>query len=73
MLSYGHIKNRTIIVDWLVKKDKRALELENENTNVKPIPGSWNTVFLSRSGTFSLSQMSNDELAQSLPWRENEG
>ena len=23
--------------------------------------------------TFSLSQMSNDELAQSLPWRENEG
>ena len=45
MLSYGHIKNRTIIVDWLVKKDKRAIELENENTNVKPIPGSWNTVF----------------------------
>ena len=23
--------------------------------------------------TFSLSQMSNDELAQSLPWRENVG
>ena len=45
MLSYGHIKNRTIIVDWLVKEDKRAIELDNENTNVKPIPGSWNTVF----------------------------
>ena len=45
MLSYGHIKNRTIIVDWLVKEDKRAIELENENTNVEPIPGSWNTVF----------------------------
>ena len=26
-----------------------------------------------RKWTFSLSQMSNDELAQSLPWRENEG
>ena len=22
MLSYGHIRNRTIIVDWLVKEDK---------------------------------------------------
>ena len=34
-----------IIVGWLVKEDKRAIELDNENTNVKPIPGSWNTVF----------------------------
>ena len=29
----------------IVKEEERAIELDNENTNVKPIPGSWNTVF----------------------------
>ena len=27
-----------IIVGWLVKEEERAIVLENENTNVKPIP-----------------------------------